>query len=180
MKSSGVPLSRLFSLDFSDGFCHRFDCAVCIHHQGSSSSRCKKKSIVYESRCLSCPKSSQAVYIGESGRSLYERSAEHLADAEKRKRCSHIFKHWALTHPELESQPQFKFTVLKAHKTAFDRQLHEAVRISTHGNLNSKTEYRQNQIKRLAVQLTAKELKVVEREISKEDLVTEAALNSIK
>ena len=147
VESSGVPLSRLFSVDLSDGYCHRFDCVVCDTHQKKGSSRCKKKAIVYESKCLDCPSNSKnSVYIGESGRSLYERSQEHLEDAEKRRKCSHIFKHLALQHPEMDTQPRFKFSVLKVHSSPLDRQLHEAVRISCHGHLNSKSEYRQNQI----------------------------------
>ena len=179
VESSGIPLSRLFSLDISDGKCHRFDCYVCALHQGKSGSKCRKKSIVYESRCMSCPKSNQPVYIGESGRSLYERALEHIDDAENQRKCSHIFKHWALSHPEMESRPLFKFTVLKSHKAPLDRQLHEAVRISTHGKLNSKAECHQNQIKRLAVQLTPREMKTMEKELTKEDKVTEAAVESL-
>ena len=179
VESSGVALSRLFSIDLSDGLCHRFDCAVCRFHNGKSGSKCKKKSIVYESRCLACPKSNQVVYVGESGRSLYERALEHLEDAENKKSSSHIFKHWAIAHADLDVQPEFKFSVLRTHRAPLDRQLHEAVRISTHGQLNSKAEFRQNQIKRLSVQLTARELKAVEKELTREDLVTKAAVDSL-
>ena len=64
------------------------------------------------------------VYIVESGRSIYERSEEHLSDAEKNREKSHIFKHWAITHPEMLTQPVFVFKVLKTHKTPLDRQIH--------------------------------------------------------
>ena len=33
VEASGVPLSRLFSLDLSDGRCHRLDCVVCENHK---------------------------------------------------------------------------------------------------------------------------------------------------
>ena len=102
-----------------------------------------------------------------------------MEDAEKRRSSSHFFKHWAIAHPDLDCQPEFKFTVLKSHRAPLDRQLNEAVRISTHGQLNSKAEFRQNQIKRLAVQLTARELKAVEKELDKEDLVTRTAVESL-
>ena len=180
VEASGVPLSRLFSLDLSSGRCQRWDCHVCRLHKGKGSSKCMRKSIVYESRCLSCPPNSNiGVYIGESGRSLYERSTEHLEDAKNLKKCSHIVKHWALQHPTMISQPVFKFSVLKVHKTPMDRQIHEAVRIGTDGKLNSKSEFRQNQIKRLAVQLTSRELRAVERELEKEDIETQAAIESL-
>ena len=73
VEAGGLPMSRLFSLDLSDGLCHRVDCHVCISHNGKGSSKCKRKSVVYKSICLVCQSSvsSEGVYIGESGRSLY-------------------------------------------------------------------------------------------------------------
>ena len=115
-----------------------------------------------------------------TGRTLYERSAEHLSDASDMKPASHIFKHWALHHPELNVQTVLKFKVLKPHKTPLNRQVHETIRITSHGNLNSKAEFRQNQVKRLAVSLTARELKVVERELEKCDSETTCALETLK
>ena len=183
VEAGGIALSRLFSVDLSSGRCHRADCAVCDFHTGTSSSKCKRKSVVYESRCLLCydPKSSSktGVYVGETGRTLYERAAEHLEDAYDQKKGSHIFKHWAIAHPEETTQPPFKFSVLRQHRSPLDRQLHEAIRISTHDGLNSRAEYRQNQIQRLSVQFTDRELKAVERELAKDDHETEAALKSL-
>ena len=59
VEAGGVALSRLFSLDLSSGRCLRADCVVCEFHTGISSSKCKRKSVVYESRCMLCydPKS---------------------------------------------------------------------------------------------------------------------------
>ena len=101
VESSGTPISRLFSLDLSSGRCHRADCIVCELHSRSFSSKCKRNSIVYESQCQLCLKSNsnKGLYVGESGRTLYERSLEHLYDAAEQKTSSHIFKHWALEHP---------------------------------------------------------------------------------
>ena len=62
------------------------------------------------------------------------------------------------------AQPEFKFRVLRSHTSALDRQLHEAIRIATDGKLNSRFEYRQNLVKRLSVELTAKELRAAEKE----------------
>ena len=121
--------------------------------------------------------SSNGCYVGETGRSLFERAAEHRGDAVKKKHTSHIFKHWAIRHPEMTVQPLFKFKVLRSHKTAMSRQIHEAIRISSHGCLNSKAEFRQNQIKRLAVNLTPKELKAVEEEAEKADEGEVAAMD---
>ena len=114
-----MALSRLFSLDLSDGRCHRADCHVCVSYKGKGSSRCKRKSIVYKSVCTVCLSngSKEGVYIGESGRSLYERSLEHMADALNLKEKSHIVKHWAINHPELDEQPIFNFEVIKVLPT---------------------------------------------------------------
>ena len=79
VEASGTPLSRLFSLDLSDGRCHRADCPVCEYHTGKGPSICKKKSVIYSSICQVCQQmgSDMGCYIGETGRSMYERSKEH-------------------------------------------------------------------------------------------------------
>ena len=75
------------------------------------------------------------VSIGETGRSLFERSSEHLDDALNHRDSSHIWKHWADCHPDLLEQPLFKFKVIKVHKSSLDRQIHEAIKISDVGSL---------------------------------------------
>ena len=54
----------------------------------------------------------KGTYIGESSRSLYERSTEHQRDREDRDTDSHQIKHWQLDHPELSSPPKFKFKMV--------------------------------------------------------------------
>ena len=51
--------------------------------------------------------------------------------------------------------------------------MHEGVRIASDGYLNSKSEWRQNQVKRLAVHLTERELRQMEKEL----VAGEAKLN---
>ena len=123
VESSGTPLARLFSLDLSDGICHRINCVVCKSHNSKGSSKCRKNNVVYESYCKSCKTAGKphSTYIGETGRSLFERSLEHLADAEAKKSSSHIFKHWALEHGSSLSQPEFHFKVLRVHKSCLER-----------------------------------------------------------
>ena len=67
--------------------------------------------------------------------------------------------------------PVFKFKVLRSRKSCLDRQIHEAIKISTDEILNAKCEYRQNQVKRLTTNLTAREMKAEELQAAK--LVTE-------
>ena len=109
------------------------------------------------------------VSIGETGRSLFERSSEHLDDALNHRDSSHIWKHWADCHPDLLEQPLFKFKVIKVHKSSLDRQIHEAIKISDVGSLNAKCEFRQNQVKRLSVSMTAKKIREVESKAARLD-----------
>ena len=176
-----MPLSRLFNLDLSDGRCHRPDCAVCLGFSGNAASKCKTKSVVYRSACSLCEQngSREGNYIGETARSLHERSREHLEDAIKMKSSSHIWKHWALTHPDQLTMPVFNFKVLRSHKSCLDRQIHEAIKISTDGILNTKCEYRQNQVKRLSTNLTAREMKAEELQAAKLDSQLDQATKNL-
>ena len=42
----------------------------------------------------------RGIYLGETSRSLHERSVEHLRDSETFTAKSHIVKHWVNVHPE--------------------------------------------------------------------------------
>ena len=83
------------------------------------------------------------MYVGESGRSIYERAGEHRQDALDRKEDSHIIKHWLISHPELEEPPRFSIQVVSSFQDAMSRQLSEAIRIELRGDnvLNSKSEF---------------------------------------
>ena len=155
---------------------------MCKKHTKKGPSRCKRKSVVYTSCCQVCKQlgSPDGTYVGETGRTLFERAGEHLEDAANKKESSHIYKHWALNHPDLPTQPEFCFTVIKTHKTPLDRQVHEAVKIAADGSLNSKCEFRQNHIKRLSVSLTSRELRDVESKAAKLDLEIEVAIKNLE
>ena len=60
---------------------------------------------------------------------MYERSREHVQDAEKFKKGSHIINHWMKYHQEDDSRPPFGFTVLDSFKDCLSRQVAEAIRI---------------------------------------------------
>ena len=117
---------------------------------------CKKRNILYESSCVLCNpevtakqskkkklSNCQGVYVGETGRSIFERAGEHLRDAQGKQEDSHMIKHWLTDHSELETPPKFKIKVIGSFRDALSRQLSEAVRIDLRGGgvLNSKTEY---------------------------------------
>ena len=62
------------------------------------------------------PEKRVGIYYGQSSRSLYEQSREHVQDAEKFKEGSHIVKNWMQYHPEEDSRPTFSFKVLESYK----------------------------------------------------------------
>ena len=97
--------------------------------------------------------SEKGVYVGESSRSIYERTKEHLDDAQKDAPDSHIRKHWREEHPERGEMPVFKFKIVKTFKDSLSRQVAESVRIDLReGVINSKTMYSRNRLPRLEVE----------------------------
>ena len=83
-------------------------------------------------------------YIGETSRSIFERSKEHKKDLEFRRPKSHMLRHCFEVHPELDPEKvDFRMKILTSHKSAFERQIREAVMIDHHSKdklLNSKME----------------------------------------
>ena len=129
-EAAGTPLSILLPSTNPWGpmDCQRQDCVTC--HQGDEQRiDCRKRNILYESECVICAesKSSQkdgnsskkdgkGVYVGESSRSIYERSKEHVADRENLSEESHQVKHWLSSHEELLTPPKFKFKIIQCFK----------------------------------------------------------------
>ena len=85
---------------------------------------------MYENVCLIChPEaggkqgklkdevSSQSIYVGESCRSLYERSKEHWSDFLNGKTDSHMLKHHVLVN-EGKGEPKFHIRPVKFHNSA--------------------------------------------------------------
>ena len=91
-------------------------------------------------------------YIGESYRSLYERSIEHFNMLKNLDLSSFMYKHWAISHKTLANPPEFRFRVVKKHKDPLSRLIHEAVRIMSSASMNSKTEWGGFKIARLSVE----------------------------
>ena len=121
---------------------------------------------MYESSCVICHpgevkekpgdtliKDGRGVYVGETSRSVFERTSEHQDDATKLDEGSHMVKHWFTSHKEEHYQPDFRFKVIGKYKDCLTRQLKEAVRISHRpGNLNSKGEWGASIIPRLRIE----------------------------
>ena len=164
----GTTLGSLLSNKnlWSGEACGRGDCRPC-KQPGDMKEPCTTKNIVYESECGVCnPVGSRKVadklglaekrevpslYVGETARSLKERSGEHWADAEGWKDESHMVEHQVMAHGG-EENPSFNFKVVKHCSSSLERQVREAVRIQMRGLvLNKKGTYNRCKLTRLVV-----------------------------
>ena len=126
---------------------------------------CKATNVLYESLCKDCnpgkktsknsslydDRAEASIYVGETSRSLFDRSSEHQRDYKSQKEDSHMIKHWITTHQGQE-KPMFIQRVVNKYKSALDRQVGEAVRIQLRGNtLNSLCGFNRSKVTRLVV-----------------------------
>ena len=114
VEMGGTSLGQTFSNrnPWAGAGCERADCHTC--HQGGRADRkedCFRRNILYESRCGTCEDriaeeepskkrkknkqsfDEQNIYVGETSRSLYERTKEHIKDGRDKVEDSHIAKH---------------------------------------------------------------------------------------
>ena len=110
----------------------RLDCHTC--QQGGTQERkedCFRRNILFECRCGRCedrqggePKRKRQrkddkkiegknIYVGETARSLYERTKEHIRDGRNETPDSHIAKHWEECHAG-EDMPEFRFKIVRS------------------------------------------------------------------
>lgn len=134
---------------------------------------CTKRNLIYENLCLLCHPGAEgkkvvlkvdketmpSIYVGESCRSLYERSLEHWRNFKDGELDSHILKHHVIHHGGV-GDPKFHIGLVSFHRTALSRQVGEAVRIGKRGScslaLNSKGEWNRCEIPRLSLVLDNK------------------------
>ena len=122
------------------------------------------------------------IYLVESSRSLYERSKEHLNDAEGFQEGSHIVKHWMQHHAEDNKMPPFTFTILQSFWDCLSRPVAEAIRIhySKDALLNSKNEYNSNHLARVVVDEDAYNKKKRARQEEMEVMMEKKRLEQFK
>ena len=100
--------------------------------------------VVYEIECQVCKENGvRRVYLGETGRSVYERMLNHWDDWDKKKEGSSLWKHSVNEHGGLLDDDKFYVKVLRRPRTALERQVLEGVLIEEEklGELlNSKSE----------------------------------------
>lgn len=142
--------------------CLRKDCTLCeARRQGDEtvSGSCKSKSITYQTICKLCKdQGKETIYVGGSGRSIFERGKEHVKNSLSQKAKSHIREHIETDHPGQEPEiGSFKFSITGTYHSALDRQLAEAIKIRRAQNtrakvLNSKFEFNRCVIPAIVVQ----------------------------
>ena len=76
--------------------CGGKDCLVC---QTEAKGKCRVESVVYEVECGKCKgEGKRRVYVGESGRSAWERGGEHLRAWRAKEEGSFLWKHSVNEH----------------------------------------------------------------------------------
>ena len=149
VERTGRKLQSLFPLNLWDGtMCGREqDCTTC--YQGAETlPNCTRQSVVYENVCAKCVPGARskepvetkdldpekpALYVGETSRSIAERSREHWSSYKGGHEDSHINKHQLMEHSA--APPDFVMRVVGSCKSALSRQVMEAVRIRRRGEL---------------------------------------------
>ena len=190
--------------------CQRDKCLLCQtksrtgKHLGQD---CSRRSLVYETWCMNCyerdmedarvkaegnmeqlkvlqGKIKVYKYVGETARSLYERSFEHITDYENLSTKSHMLKHMVEMHStEQMGDNKIGIKVIKYAKSAFERQIFESCEIQAnrhHHLLNSRSEYNRCAVPRLSCKLGDKEYKLFEKELEKDIKKEESQVSKIR
>ena len=177
VERSGRSLKRILTKSNPLGGedCGREGCLLCQTKAATGmnlNQSCTKRSIVYETWCALCLKKKEETngqeggiykYIGETAKSAFELGANHSYDRKNLDLGSHMLKHSIEHHEGADPEDvTFHMKVLKYHKSSFERQIDEAVKIQhnrQHNILNSKSEYNRSSIPRLGVKMGFKNFK---------------------
>lgn len=128
--------------------CGREKCLCC---SSGNPGGCEINSVGYKIWCGGCQRAGVEVkYDGETGRNAHSRGLDHQRDLEGEKDESPLWKHCQLEHDE--EKQEFKMEVLKSFKSCLERQINEAVRITSSKadiQMNSKSEFHQAPIVRV-------------------------------
>ena len=104
IERAGKSLRSLLhtSRPFKRTTCVREDCKVCID---GGKGNCDVLGVTYKTECMA----GDGQYDGQTSRTAYLRTAEHIDDLEKRKEHSHLWRHCKEKHNgEIQ---KFKFSV---------------------------------------------------------------------
>ena len=70
------------------------------------------------------------MYCGESSRSLWDRTVEHLAALKCRQNSSFLWKHWS-THHDAEETLDFSVKMTGSYRTSAEIEIREALEIDS-------------------------------------------------
>ena len=134
------------------GACGREDCFICTTGEGGT---CMAQSAIYKVTCLKCKeKGEEAQYWGETGRTCYDRGAEHLQGIKNKSASSTFWRHHQETHGE-DDPPSFQMERFKTVKGNLARQSLEGRLIDNFKGkypLNNKGEWGHNQAPKLVLE----------------------------
>ena len=100
--------------------CKEPDCLACKNSEEYSN--CRKSNIGYTLQCELCKSRGKIKsYEGESARSGYQRSREHVKQFEGKQSNSVIYKHISEDHNTEEDEVDFKMKVVCTFKTPLQR-----------------------------------------------------------
>ena len=128
-------------------------------------------------------------YIGETSRSAWERAEEHWKDLEFKRPKSHMLRHVVEHHQGVEPEKiDFRIQILSSHRSAFERQIREAVLIERYDgqySMNSKLEYSRTVIPKIKLKMGEKQEKespriTKEKEIVEKIKILQAEFNNKK
>ena len=135
--------SKLVKTSKADGKkCNEREKCMLCREKGTG--KCRTNNITYSLECKQC----KDIYIGETSRNAYTRGKEHESQMDRKDKNSVMLRHQQHKHPG--ETPSFEMKVTGTYRSALDRQISEAVKISRAKDklINNKTEFRQNRIMR--------------------------------
>ena len=116
VEQAGVKIKSILTDEdpWSSRPCSHPQCTTC---EGENPGDCRVRSVVYNNTCLKCKEEGRVTkYVGETARTMRERSVEHQADALNHKQTSHMRDHVVDSHPNSLSEvlSVFRMGILKA------------------------------------------------------------------
>ena len=134
---------------------------------------------MYQTICKLCKlEGEQVSYIGETSRSLYERTREHLRDYWDDKSKSHMREHFQEQHrdevskctADREIMERFEVKIVEKYRTALTRQVGEAIHIrgARGALLNDRDEYNRCELPKLSVTKARQKDPVTEGDLRKQ------------
>ena len=136
--------------------CERQTCLPCQSKEKDGGISCQKESITYRIKCMECGRQGKdAEYWGESARTGYKRGKEHLEGLVEENEDAPLWRHSVVFHEGAKNPEWYRMKVIRAHRTAMQRQIEEGVEID-HSKadilLNSKGEWNGSKLPKIVME----------------------------